>query len=50
MSAPPRPGDMKAGFIGLAFALVFLLIVLTTITLLTNRFTGHHEPAAAAQH
>ncbi len=50
MSAPPLPGDMKAGFIGLAFAVVFLLVVLTSIVFISNRVTGHHdEPAAATQ-
>lgn len=49
MSAPPLPGDMKAGFIGLAFAVVFLFVILTTITVITNRITAHHPPEPAAE-
>jgi len=43
----PRPGDMSAGFIGLAVSVLFLLATVTTIIALTNRaFAGH---AASAQ-
>ena len=43
----PRPGDMSAGFIGLAVSVLFLLAAVTTIIALTNRaFAGH---AASAQ-
>ena len=43
----PRPGDMSAGFIGLAVSVLFLLAAVTTIIALTNRaFAGH---AAAPQ-
>src|SRR5688500_11972266 len=43
----PRPGDMSAGFIGLAVSVIFLLAAVTTIIALTNRsFAGH---ASAAQ-
>ena len=42
----PRPGDMSAGYIGLAVSVIFLLAAVTTIVALTNRaFAGH----AAAQ-
>jgi hypothetical protein len=49
MSAPPLPGDMKAGYIGLGVALVFLLVVVVSITLVANRYSGHHDAPAAAQ-
>ena len=42
----PRPGDMSAGFIGLAVALIFLLAAVTTIIALTKRSFAGHEPAA----
>jgi hypothetical protein len=49
MSAPPLAGDMKAGFIGLAVAVVLLLVWVVAIVLITDRLTGHHDaPAAAA--
>ena len=45
----PRPGDMSAGFIGLAVSVIFLLATVTTIIALTNRsFAGH--AAAAKEH
>jgi hypothetical protein len=44
----PRPGDMSAGFIGLAVALLFLLATVVTIVALTNRKFEAHKPAAAA--
>ena len=47
MSAP-RPGDMGAGFIGLAVSVIFLLATVLTIVALTNRKFEGHEPAAAA--
>jgi hypothetical protein len=47
MSAP-RPGDMSAGFIGLAVSIIFLLATVFTIIALTNRKFEGHQPAAAA--
>ncbi|HJU69115.1 MAG TPA: hypothetical protein VJ650_12825 [Gemmatimonadaceae bacterium] len=45
----PRPGDMSAGFIGLAVSVLFLLATVTTIIALTNRaFAGHAQSAPAA--
>jgi hypothetical protein len=46
----PRPGDMSAGFIGLAFSVLFLLATVLTIVELTNRKFAAHEPAAQATH
>ena len=38
----PRPGDMGAGFVGLAVAVIFLLGTVLTIVELTNRkFEAH---------
>ena len=42
----PRPGDMSAGFIGLAVAVIFLLATVFTIVALTKRSFAGHEPAA----
>ena len=44
----PRPGDMSAGFIGLAVAVMFLLATVLTIVELTNKKFAGHQPAAAA--
>ena len=44
----PRPGDMGAGFIGLAVSVIFLLATVLTIVALTNRAFEGHQPAAAA--
>ena len=44
----PRPGDMSAGFVGLAVAVLFLLGTVFTIVELTNRKFASHKPAAAA--
>ena len=47
----PRPGDMSAGFIGLAVSVLFLLAAVTTIIALTNRaFAGHTAGAAQQGH
>ena len=46
--ASPRPGDMSAGFIGLAVSIIFLLATVFTIVALTNRKFEGHQPAAAA--
>jgi len=46
----PRPGDMSAGFIGLAVSVLFLLATVTTIVALTNRSFAGHEPAAQPGH
>jgi hypothetical protein len=46
----PRPGDMSAGFIGLAFSVLFLLATILTIVELTNRKFAAHEPAAQPTH
>ena len=46
----PRPGDMSAGFIGLAVAVIFLLGTVLTIVELTNRKFAAHKPAAEAGH
>ena len=46
----PRPGDMSAGFIGLAVSIIFLLAAVTTIVALTNRSFAGHEPAAQQGH
>lgn len=45
----PRPGDLSAGFIGLAVSVLFLLATVTTIIALTNRSFASHAPAAAQQ-
>ncbi|MGQ0715333.1 MAG: hypothetical protein ACT4PJ_16665 [Gemmatimonadaceae bacterium] len=47
MSAP-RPGDMSAGFVGLAASVIFLLATVLTIIALTNKKFEGHQPAAAA--
>lgn len=39
---------MRAGLMGLAFAVLFLLVVLTTIVFISNRVTGHHDESATA--
>jgi hypothetical protein len=46
----PRPGDMSAGFVGLAVSVLFLLAAVLTIVELTNRKFEGHEPAAQATH
>jgi hypothetical protein len=46
----PRPGDMSAGFIGLAVSVIFLLATVTTIIALTNRSFAGHAPAAQQSH
>jgi hypothetical protein len=46
--AAPKPGDLKAGIIGLIVAAVFLLVVLTGIVHLTNQHYANLEPKAAA--
>ena len=46
----PRPGDMSAGFIGLAVAVIFLLATVFTIVALTNRSFAGHAPAAQTAH
>jgi hypothetical protein len=43
----PRPGDMSAGFVGLAVAMMFLLGTVLTIVELTNQKFAAHTPAAA---
>ena len=43
-------GDMSAGFVGLAVALIFLLGTVLTIVELTNRKFEGHKPAAEAAH
>lgn len=45
----PRPGDMSAGFVGLAVAVLFLLGTVLTIVELTNRKFEAHK-AASAEH
>jgi hypothetical protein len=47
MSAP-RPGDLSAGFVGLAVSVIFLLAAVFTIIALTNKSFAGHEPTAAA--
>lgn len=48
MSAP-RPGDMGAGFVGLAVSVIFLLATVFTIIALTNKqFEGHQAAPAAS--
>jgi hypothetical protein len=43
----PRPGDMGAGFIGLAVSVIFLLATVFTIIALTNKaFEGHGAQAS----
>lgn len=44
---PPRPGDVRAGLIGLAVAAVFLLITMVSIVELTNHKYAGHAGAAA---
>ena len=45
----PRPGDMGAGFVGLAVAVIFLLGTVLTIVELTNRkFEAHKASPATA--
>lgn len=46
----PRPGDMSAGFIGLAVSVLFLLATVTTIIALTNRAFAGHTAAAQQSH
>lgn len=46
----PRPGDMSAGFVGLAFSVLFLLATVLTIVELTNQKFAAHKPAAQATH
>ena len=46
----PRPGDMSAGFIGLAVAVIFLLATVLTIVELTNQKFAAHKPAPQAAH
>ena len=46
----PRPGDMSAGFIGLAVSVLFLLATVTTIIALTNRSFAGHAPSAQEGH
>jgi hypothetical protein len=43
-------GDMSAGFVGLAVAVLFLLATVFTIVELTNRKFAAHKPAAQATH
>ena len=43
----PRPGDMGAGFVGLAVSVIFLLATVFTIIALTNKAFEGHQPAAA---
>ncbi len=48
--APPLAGDMKAGFVGLVVAMVFLLLVVWSISAWsTARFRAHHPAPAATQ-
>jgi hypothetical protein len=42
----PRSGDMGAGFVGLAVAVMFLLGTVLTIVELTNRKFEAHKAAA----
>lgn len=44
----PRPGDMSAGFIGLAVSIIVLLATVFTIVALTNKKFEGHQPAAAS--
>ena len=46
----PRPGDMSAGFIGLAVSVLLLLATVTTIVALTSRSFAGHAPAAQEGH
>ena len=46
----PKPGDMSAGFIGLAVSVLFLLATVTTIIALTNRAFAGHSPSASPSH
>ncbi len=45
--SPPRPGDVRAGLVGLAVAAVFLLITVVSIVKLTNHKYASHEGARA---
>lgn len=44
----PRPGDMSAGFVGLAVSMILLLATVFTIVALTNKKFEGHQPAAAS--
>ncbi len=46
----PRPGDMSAGFVGLAVAVIFLLATVLAIVELTNQKFAAHKAAAPAAH
>jgi hypothetical protein len=47
--APPRPQDFKAGFTGLAVAVVFLAVVIYGMVMFTNWYVTQHGETPAEQ-
>ncbi len=47
--AAPLPEDKSAGITGMIVAVIFLLVMVTSIVALTNRFSGSETEASASK-